>query len=89
MLLAVLTILKRITAHLESAGHQSSGTGGQPRGRPMPEADEMVQDPHCKVYVPLTRAVTVRAGADTLHFCSEDCARKYVSGMGGSLEKRA
>ncbi|HEX9859785.1 MAG TPA: hypothetical protein VGB23_01180 [Nitrospirota bacterium] len=78
---------------------RSSGAAGRPRGtgnttrlRPEAaniEADDMVQDPHCKVYVPMSRAVSVKAEGQTLYFCSEDCAHKYVNEMGGSLKKRA
>jgi YHS domain-containing protein len=42
------------------------------------DGDEMVQDPQCKVYVPLSRALERKVGGQTLYFCSEDCARKYV-----------
>ncbi len=38
----------------------------------------MVQDPHCKVYVPLARSVSRKVGGETLHFCSEECAKNYV-----------
>ncbi len=41
----------------------------------------MVQDPQCKVYVPQTRAVTRSIGGETVYFCSEDCAKKYVKGI--------
>lgn len=47
------------------------------------DVDEMVQDPCCGVYVPMSRAVTVNSGGRTLHFCSEDCARKYAGGKCG------
>jgi len=61
--------------------------GGAPRDGQRPgrgrdiEGDEMVQDPECKVYVPIARAVTRKVGGETAYFCSEDCAKKYVKGM--------
>lgn len=42
------------------------------------EGDEMVQDPNCKVYIPVSRSVVRRVGGEDLHFCSEDCAEKYI-----------
>jgi len=51
--------------------------GGVPPAR-RPEGDEMVQDPQCKVYVPVSRAVKKTFGGNTLHFCSEDCAKAFL-----------
>ena len=65
---------------LPSGGGQTRSGGGGARPQ---VGDEMVQDPECKVYVPLSRAVSARVGGETLYFCSEDCARKYVKGLGG------
>jgi YHS domain-containing protein len=42
------------------------------------EGDEMVQDPNCKVYIPVSRSVVRRVGGEELHFCSEDCAKNYI-----------
>jgi YHS domain-containing protein len=50
--------------------------GGSPARRP--EGDEMVQDPQCKVYVPVSRAVKKTFGGNTMYFCSEDCARNFL-----------
>jgi len=56
----------------------SGGEGGAAgEGRKL-DGDEMVQDPECKVYVPLARAVSRKVGGETLYFCSEDCAKKHV-----------
>lgn len=69
---------------LKAAGQM----GGNPYARPV-EHDEMVQDPHCKVFVPMKRAISVRSGDETLYFCSEDCAKKHIGGMGGNIRKSA
>lgn len=59
------------------------GAGPGPAGKAKSvEGDEMVQDPHCKVYVPLGRAVKRKIGGETVHFCSEECANNYVKGIG-------
>ena len=44
--------------------HPSTPTGGRIHG------GELVQDPHCRVYVPKETAVK---GRDGEHFCSEAC----------------
>jgi uncharacterized protein len=41
--------------------------------------DEMVQDPHCKTYVPKREAVKKIIAGETYWFCSEDCAAKFQS----------
>jgi YHS domain-containing protein len=41
----------------------------------------MVQDPQCKVYVPVSRAVKKSLGGNPLYFCSEDCASKFQKGL--------
>ncbi|MBI5190947.1 MAG: hypothetical protein HZA22_09750 [Nitrospirae bacterium] len=63
-------------------GARGAGAGQQAR-QARPQADEMVQDPECKVYVPLSRAVTREVGGRTMHFCSGECAEKYVKGLRG------
>ena len=39
---------------------------------------DMVQDPHCGVYVSKSEAVPVRTRDGTLYFCSEECRNKYL-----------
>ncbi len=41
----------------------------------------MVQDPNCKVYIPVSRSVVRRIGSEDLHFCSEDCAKSYIKNL--------
>ena len=45
------------------------------------EGDEMVQDPNCKVYIPVSRSVVRRIGGEDMHFCSEDCASNYIKNL--------
>lgn len=42
------------------------------------EGEEMVEDPYCKVYVPVNGSVVRTIGGVRHHFCSEECAGKYV-----------
>ncbi len=51
--------------------------------RPTPIEDEdMVQDPCCNTYVPLSNAYKAAVDGKTLYFCSKECFEKYVSGKG-------
>jgi YHS domain-containing protein len=39
--------------------------------------EDLVEDPQCHMYVPVSRAIEKRIGDRTLHFCSEACYRAY------------
>jgi uncharacterized protein len=39
--------------------------------------EELVQDAHCKVYVPRRDSVERVIGGRQYFFCSEECAKKY------------
>lgn len=41
-------------------------------------ADEMVQDPYCKVYIPKHRAISMNIDGKELFFCSRECAQRYI-----------
>ncbi len=51
----------------------------QPRG-PQPEvqADELVQDPVCKVFIPRRNALVARREGQDFFFCSEGCRKKFL-----------
>ena len=40
--------------------------------------NDMVQDPHCGVYVARKEAYSTRRGDEVLYFCSEECCKKYL-----------
>ncbi|MCD6353594.1 MAG: hypothetical protein J7M06_05215 [Proteobacteria bacterium] len=40
--------------------------------------DEMVQDPHCGVYVAKKEAYSLRAENKVIYFCSEECCNQYL-----------
>jgi uncharacterized protein len=51
--------------------------------RPTPIEDEdMVQDPYCNTYVPLSNAYKATVDGKTLYFCSKECFEKYLSDKG-------
>lgn len=55
--------------------------GAAPPAPPPPPAgrvEEMVQDPACGTWVPLSQALSARRGNETLHFCSPECRDKYL-----------
>jgi YHS domain-containing protein len=42
-----------------------------------PSATEMVQDPNCSTYVPVTEAIKATIAGRDYCFCSEKCAEIY------------
>ena len=74
--MAFYIFLSRLLGYFLSLPGQG-GASAREKKRRM-DGDEMVQDPQCKVYVPLDRALERKVGGQTLYFCSEDCAKKYV-----------
>jgi uncharacterized protein len=51
-----------------------------PGSRPQPEveADELVQDPVCKVFVPRRNALKAHKNGEDFFFCSEGCRKKFL-----------
>lgn len=45
------------------------------------QRDELVKDPVCQTYVVLSRAVTAEVDGMVTHFCSRECAERFVRGQ--------
>lgn len=51
--------------------------GKKRKDRSLPGKDVMVQDPVCKLYIPMGSAVGANIGGQTYYFCSQDCAKTF------------
>jgi len=69
-----------MTGHADAAGRRPGTHNGTARKSP-DTAEDMVQDPNCGAFVPVSRALTYRHEGRALHFCSEDCANEYARKM--------
>jgi len=50
------------------------------RNEPPPSIDEdLVEDPYCHRYIPMSQAHKATKDGRTLYFCSEECRDKYDS----------
>ena len=47
------------------------------RGPRKGEGEEMVRDPQCGVYIPVTSALKRRKRGETVYFCSRECEDAY------------
>jgi len=41
------------------------------------EGEDMVKDPYCNTYIPLSEAYKASVNGETLYFCSRECFEKY------------
>jgi YHS domain-containing protein len=50
-------------------------------GRQVPAApgEDLVEDPSCHIYVPMSQAHKETIDGQDLYFCSEKCLEKYIS----------
>lgn len=80
LLAAIIYILYRWlrqgTPKPRGGGHPPSSAAGPFHRSPGP-VEEMVQDPVCGTWVPLSQAVTLKRDRKTLFFCSPECRDKF------------
>lgn len=47
-------------------------------GEPTPiEGEDMVKDPYCNTYIPMSNAYKASVNGETCYFCSQECLEKY------------
>jgi len=51
--------------------------GGTPKARPPATGEDLVEDPLCHTYVPVTHARRAEIDGKTVYFCSEECLEQY------------
>ncbi|MFQ5428031.1 MAG: hypothetical protein ACE5EZ_03525 [Thermodesulfobacteriota bacterium] len=60
-------------------GPGKAGKTGSPEP-PVRDEEEMIQDPVCKSYVPMSDALKVRSRSGVVYFCGPQCKEKYFAG---------
>jgi YHS domain-containing protein len=74
--LLILLLLRSVLRTL-LAGFQSASRSRSARQRNIPAAAELKKDPVCGTYVSAAASLTCVVHGKTLHFCSEECLKKY------------
>lgn len=69
----VLVIYQAVKAVFRSARHAYH----QPDTAHKLPGEEMVLDPHCRMYIVKGRSIVRRINGAPTHFCSADCADQY------------
>jgi len=62
---------------------QSKGQGAPAPSKPVRDEEEMVQDPVCKSYVPMSDALKVRSRRGVVYFCGPECKEKFFADKDG------
>ena len=47
--------------------------------KPEEASEEMVQDPHCRCYIPKSQSYAISLNGKKIFFCSQDCCHKYLA----------
>jgi uncharacterized protein len=78
---AVRFVLRLIGAMMSPSARPSARPrGASPSGKPAERlGGQLVRDPQCGTYIPMTRAIHAGSGSDAQYFCSEDCRRAYLA----------
>jgi YHS domain-containing protein len=42
------------------------------------EPEELVQDPHCQIYIPKRLAIRKKVAGKEYYFCNQDCLKDYL-----------
>ena len=74
LVLAVMWWLRRLRASF--APQQAAGPSQAPRAAG--ESATLVRDRVCNTFLPRSRALSLRVGAEEHHFCSEACRAKFL-----------
>ena len=69
---------KRYLMSYVKKGTQASGGSGRDRSEERSDGEEMVLDPVCDSYIPLSSALTTHTASGTEYFCSAECRDKFV-----------
>lgn len=51
--------------------------GAPTKAKPLAAGEDLVEDPLCHTYVPVTHARRVEIDGKTVYFCSEKCLKQY------------
>jgi YHS domain-containing protein len=53
-------------------------TGRRKKTNRESEPEELVQDPHCKTYIPKRSALRKRVSGRNYYFCKQECLEKFI-----------
>ncbi len=72
-IVAVYLIYRLIRKSIAALGEKP----GPQKIQPADVGEELVEDPFCHAYVPLSQAIRREIGGQTVYFCSRKCLEQY------------
>jgi uncharacterized protein len=83
-ILLILFIIRLVLRFLAGAMRPSAPPPPRaPRTPPTIEGGQLVRDPHCGTYIPISRALRSGPASDPVYFCSAACRDAWASGKAG------
>ncbi len=76
LLAAIIYILYKWLRHSEPQSRTPRNVDPPPS--PAGQIEEMLQDPVCGTWVPVSQALSIQRGKETIHFCSVECRDKFL-----------
>ncbi len=73
----IITIIRSVIGAAARAIGGFLGQAERPRSAEPRLAGELKRDPVCGTYVSTATSVKRTVGGEVIHFCSEECSRKY------------
>ena len=70
-------VAKGLALSMSKKERLSSGAGGAGPDRTAVKGEDLVEDPFCHTYVPLTAAIEASEDGRKIYFCSRECLEKY------------
>ncbi len=70
--IAILYLIYKIVRMVKSGSKRQSGALGKPR-----PGEDLVEDPLCHTYIPVSNAWKATVDGKTLYFCSRKCLDRY------------
>ncbi len=46
------------------------------------QGEDMVEDPYCHVFIPISESYSATVEGNTRHFCSRECYEKFINEQG-------
>lgn len=80
ILIAIFFIVRALKKRLEARKDNRpmpEAPARESAPNPRPKAEEMVLDPVCGSYVPISSAIAATDGGKTVYFCSEECRDRF------------
>ena len=61
-----------------SSSRRRTAKGESSGGKRVIDAGDMVKDPVCNTYIPMSNSIKENIGGQTYHFCSPECRDKFI-----------